>query len=176
MSFSPTIPFRCSNLCAPRPTTLAPRLSFILNIHPAEFSTLFRYSVLPAIAMESQPDNNLIVPNLSVIFMYIDRFCRYCCRRSVYFCFPFSFFFFFQHSRYFRTFISLSLQLPFLFIRYRFLRCLCPNEIYSSGVTHATKWSALTHTLFARRWTFEYFVKGIHRMLPYVIPWQCFVV
>lgn len=96
MSFSPTIPFRCSNLCAPRPTTLAPRLSFILNIHPAEFSTLFRYSVLPAIAMESQPDNNLIVSNLSVIFMYIDRFCRYCCRRSVYFCFPFSFFFFFN--------------------------------------------------------------------------------
>lgn len=128
-----------SNSCAPRPTTLAPRLSFILNIHPAEFSTLFRYSVLPAIAMKSQPDNNLIVPNLSVIFMYIDRFCRYCCRRSVYFCFPFFFFFFFQHSRYFRTFISLSLQLPSLFIRYRFLRCLCPNEIYSSGVTHATK-------------------------------------
>lgn len=75
-------------------TTLAPRLSFILNIHLAEFSTLFRYSLLPAIAMESRPDNNLIVPNLSVIFMYIDRFCRYCCRRSVYFCFPFFFFFF----------------------------------------------------------------------------------
>ena len=81
--------------------------------------------------------------------MHVDRLpsLRCCCFRFLFSLF--SFLAFFSCPRFYIP-LSGRRRTLCLFIRYRFLRCLRPM--------HATKWSALTQTLFALRRTFIFVV------------------